>query len=276
MALPVALTIAGSDSSGGAGIQADLKTFAAFGVYGTSVLTALTAQNTRGVNAVAPVEPAFVAQQITAVLDDLDVAAAKTGMVARPSVIDAIVDVLIARPVPYLVVDPVMVASSGSLLLEPGGIECLRRRLLPLATLVTPNLREAEVLTGRPVTNRREMADAARALVDLGAQTALVKGGHLTAVGAERLADEALDVFSDGQIVREFSAERVPTPNTHGTGCTLSAAVVAGLALGRSLEAAIGAAKQYVGRAIEGALAVGHGAISLNHSVPAGSPDENR
>jgi len=186
MSLPVALTIAGSDSSGGAGIQADLKTFAAFGVYGASALTALTAQNTRGVDAVFPVAPVFVAQQITAVLDDLEVAAAKTGMVARPSIIDAIVDSLRARPVPHLVVDPVMIASSGAHLLEPGGVECLREKLLPLATLVTPNLREAEVLTGRSVTNPREMADAARALVDLGARAALVTGGHLTAEGGVR------------------------------------------------------------------------------------------
>ena len=272
--LPVALTIAGSDSSGGAGIQADLKTFAAFRVYGASVLTALTAQNTRGVDSVAPVEPAFVAQQIAAVLDDLDVAAAKTGMVARPPVIDAIVDALHARPVPHLVVDPVMVASSGALLLESGGVERLRGRLLPLATLVTPNLREAEVLTGRSVSTPAEMADAARALVDLGARAALIKGGHLTVGRAGRLADEALDVFCDGRSVTEFSVARVPIPNTHGSGCTLSAAVVAGLALGRSIEAAIWAAKRYVTRAIEAAFPLGHGAIPLNHLVPAEGPNE--
>ena len=269
MMLPVALTIAGSDSSGGAGIQADLKTFAAFGVYGTSVVTALTAQNTRGVVAVAPVEPAFVAQQIAAVRDDIDVAAAKTGMVARPSVIEAIADALCSRPIPYLVVDPVMVASSGADLLEPGGVECLLRRLLPLASLVTPNLREAEVLTRLPVATPDEMREAARALVDLGARAALVKGGHLTAGGVGRLADEALDVFCDGRNVMEFSVARVSIQNTHGSGCTLSAAVVASLALGRSLEAAIGAAKRYVTRAIEAALPLGHGASPLNHLVPA-------
>ncbi len=162
---PVALTIAGSDPSGGAGIQADLRTFAAFGVHGASVLTALTAQDTRGVRAIAEVAPAFVAQQLDAVLDDLEVRAAKTGMLHRAPVIDAVVALLRARPLPHLVVDPVMVATSGDPLLEPEGIAALRARLLPLATLVTPNLHEAEVLTGHAVTTVAEMREAARELV---------------------------------------------------------------------------------------------------------------
>jgi hydroxymethylpyrimidine/phosphomethylpyrimidine kinase len=179
-AVPVALTIAGSDSSGGAGIQADLLTFAAFGVHGASAVTALTAQNTTGVRGVLAVEPAFVAQQIDAVLDDLDVHAAKTGMLLRAEVVEAVAERLGARPVPHLVVDPVMVATSGAMLLEEAAITALRERLVPLAALVTPNLREAEVLTGRPVTTPAEMRAAAHALVAMGARAALVKGGHLS------------------------------------------------------------------------------------------------
>jgi len=258
----IAVTIAGSDSSGGAGIQADLKTFTAFGVYGASVLTALTAQNTSGVTAIADLEPTFVAQQIDAVLGDLDVGAAKTGMLSRAAIIEAIIDRLRAHPLPYLVVDPVMVATSGDVLLEPTAIACLRDRLLPLATLVTPNLREVEVLTGRPVKDLAEMRDAARALVGLGARAVLVKGGHLPG--------EAVDVLYDGRVFRDFSAPRVHTQSTHGAGCTLSAAIAAGLALEQPLEAAVAAAKRYVTRAIETAPRIGHGARPLNHFVAAG------
>jgi hydroxymethylpyrimidine/phosphomethylpyrimidine kinase len=256
----IALTIAGSDSSGGAGIQADLATFSAFKVYGASVLTALTAQNTTGVRAIFEVSPQFVAQQLDAVLDDLDVAAAKTGMLARAVIIEELSERLRVRPVPYVVVDPVMVATSGDLLLDPAATAAMRERMLPLATLVTPNLREAEVLTGRAVSTVAEMRDAARALVDLGAGAALVKGGHL--------AGEATDVFFDGRRLREFSAARIATRNTHGTGCTLSAAVTAGLAIGHGLETAIANAKSYVTRAIELAPDIGHGHGPVNHFVP--------
>ena len=251
---PVALTIAGSDPSGGAGIQADLCTFAAFGVHGASVLTALTAQDTRGVRAIAEVAPAFVGQQLDAVLDDLPVRAAKTGMLHRAPVIDAVVDRLRARPVPHLVVDPVMVATSGDPLLEPAGIAALRERLLPLATLVTPNLREAEVLTGRAVTTVREMREAARALVARGARAALVKGGHL--------AGDAVDVLHDGRGFRELRAPRREGRRLHGTGCVLSAAITAGLALGNDLDDAVAEAKRYVTLAIETAPEIGHARLA--------------
>jgi len=246
-AVPVALTIAGSDPSGGAGIQADLRTFAAFGVQGASVLTALTAQDRRGVRAIAEVAPAFVTQQLDAVRDDLEVRAAKTGMLHRAGVIDAVVAHLRARPLPHLVVDPVMVATSGAPLLEPEGIAALRARLLPLATLVTPNLHEAEVLTGHAVTTVAEMREAARALVALGARAALVKGGHL--------AGDAVDVLYDGRGFRELGAPRREGRRLHGTGCVLSAAITAGLARGNDLAEAVTEAKRYVTRAIETAPA---------------------
>jgi hydroxymethylpyrimidine/phosphomethylpyrimidine kinase len=263
--VPIALTIAGSDSSGGAGIQADLKTFAAFGVYGASVLTALTAQNTSGVRAIAEVAADFVAAQIDAVLDDIEVGAAKTGMLARAAVIEAVVERLSARPLHYLVVDPVMVATSGDVLLDPRAVDAMRGRLLPLASLVTPNLREAEVLTGRKVATIAEMRDAARALTDLGARAALIKGGHLTG--------EAVDILYERGDFHEFAAARIATRSTHGTGCTLSAAITAGLACGRDLKTAVADAKHYVTRAIEAAPGIGHGAGPLNHLVSAPQPD---
>ncbi len=264
----IALTIAGSDSSGGAGIQADLKTFAAFGVYGASVLTAITAQNTLGVRAIADLDPGFVGQQLDAVLEDLEVGAAKTGMLSRTAVIETVAERLRARRLPCLVVDPVMVATSGDVLLDPAALAALRERMLPLATLVTPNLREAELLTGRPVTDPAGMREAARALVGLGARAALVKGGHLT--GA------ALDIFCDGHDFLEFVAPRVATRNTHGTGCTLSAAITAGLARGEPLNAAIAAAKRYITRALKTAPAIGHGAGPVNHFASVDREEEPR
>jgi hydroxymethylpyrimidine/phosphomethylpyrimidine kinase len=264
--VPVALTIAGSDPSGGAGIQADLKTFAAFGVYGTSVVTALTAQNTRGVRAIAEVEPDFVAQQLDAVLDDLDVGAAKTGMLLRAGVIEAIAERLAARPLRDLVVDPVMAATSGDALLDAGAIACLRTRLVPLATLVTPNLHEAEVLTARRVASPEDMRAAARALVELGARAALVKGGHL--VG------DALDVLYDGRRFHDFSAPRIERKATHGTGCTLSAAITAGLARGWNLSVAVATAKDWVTRAIASAPPHGEGPSPLNHFAAVKLPRE--
>jgi len=262
MSTLIALTIAGSDCSGGAGIQADLKTFCAFGVYGASVITALTAQNTIGVHGVQRVEPPFVTRQLTAVLDDLDVAAIKTGMLAEAGIIEAVVDVLASRRSPLpVVVDPVMVASSGDRLLAPDAVRILRARLLPLATLVTPNLPEAEALTGRSVRTPAEMRDAARALLDLGARAVLVKGGHL--VGAP----DALDVLHDGDRVHEYAAPRLSRPSTHGTGCTLSAAITAELARGRDIRVAVAAAKRFVTRALEAAVPVGRGASPLNHLI---------
>jgi hydroxymethylpyrimidine/phosphomethylpyrimidine kinase len=257
---PVALTIAGSDPTGGAGIQADLVTFAAFGVQGASALTALTAQDTRGVRDVLGVARAMVEAQIGAILGDLGVRAAKTGMLHGAEIVAAVVDALGAHPLP-LVVDPVVVASSGAVLLDAPGLEALRTRLLPLAMLVTPNLAEAALLTGEPVRNRAEMASAARALVALGARAALVTGGHLSG--------DAVDVLWDGHVLRELAAPRVPGEPVHGTGCALSAAITAGLARGRDLETAVTAAKRFVTRAIAAAERVGAGARRLDLRVPA-------
>jgi hydroxymethylpyrimidine/phosphomethylpyrimidine kinase len=245
---PVALSIAGSDPSGGAGIQADLKTFAAFGVYGAAVITALTAQSARAVSAVAPVAPAFVARQLEAVLDGLPVVTAKTGMLHRAEVIAVVADTLGARPVQALVVDPVLVATSGARLLETDALAVLRDRLLPLATLVTPNVAEAEALTERRVRSREDMAGAARTLVERGAGAALVTGGHLPG--------DAVDVLCDAGGVHEYRAARVGSGSPHGTGCALSAAITAALARGLPLREAIAQAKDWIGRAIAGGGAV--------------------
>ncbi len=256
----VALTIAGSDSSGGAGIQADLKTFCAFGVYGASVITALTAQNTRGVSAIVELAPDFVSAQYDAVVDDLEIGAAKTGMLAGTAIIEAVADRLRRRPLPCVIVDPVMVATSGDVLLQPSAVDCIRSRMLALASLVTPNMREAEVLTGSPVRDPAQMGEAARALVAMGARAVLVKGGHLE-------GDEALDIFYDGHQMREFRAPRTRGIPVHGAGCTLSAAIAARVARGDGLVEAIAAAKRFVTRAIDAAPAIGHGARPLNHLV---------
>lgn len=254
---PVALTIAGSDPSGGAGIQADLVTFAALGVHGASVVTALTAQSTRGVHGIVPVDPATVAAQLDAVLDDLAVGAAKTGMLHTAGVVEVVAERLRRRPLPHLVVDPVLVSTSGVPLLDADGVRALRAVLLPLATLVTPNLHEAETLTGRPVRDVTGMRDAARALVDLGARASLVTGGHLPG--------DAVDVLWDGRRLHELTAPRLPTPaGAHGTGCVLTAAVTAALARGRPLVEAVAAAKRHVTGALAGADALGHGAALLD------------
>jgi hydroxymethylpyrimidine/phosphomethylpyrimidine kinase len=258
--LRVTLTIAGSDSGGGAGIQADLKTFGAFGTFGTSVLTALTAQNTSGVRAIAEVETAFVAAQIAAIAEDFEIAAAKTGMLARTAVIETVAECLRRYRLGPLVVDPVMVAASGDVLLEPGAIAAMRELMLPLAAIVTPNAREAELLTGVRVTGPESMREAAHRLVGMGARAALVKGGRLA-------LDDAVDILWDGTTMREFRAPRVAVARAHGTGCTLSAAIAAGLASGLALADAVGKAKRYVTRALERAPRIGHGARPLNHMV---------
>ena len=266
MITPVALTIAGSDSGGGAGIQADLKTFAAFGVFGTSVLTALTAQNTRGVTAISNVAPDFVAAQFDAVASDFQIAAAKTGMLSRTAIIEVVADRIRAHKIANLVVDPVMAAASGDVLLEPDAIARMRDAMLPLAAVVTPNLREAELLTSRSVRTLDEMADAARAIVQMGARAALVKGGGL--VGA------AIDVFFDGRTMRELLGPRIEIERIHGAGCTLSAAIAAGLARGQSLDHAVETAKAFVRRAIETSPQIGHGARPLNHLIAAPGIDK--
>ena len=260
--VPIALTIAGSDSSGGAGIQADLKTFAAYGVYGASVLTAITAQNTRGVTVVHAVPPGMIRAQLAAVFDDLDVKAIKTGMVGNASAIRAVVAGLApAHHVP-LVVDPVMVATSGDILLEPDAIATLIAELIPYADLLTPNLPEAARLLGtREAASEADMIAQGEAIRALGAKAVLVKGGHGT--GAE-----AVDVLVSAAGVARFAAPRVDTPHTHGTGCTLSAAIAAGLASGLGLTDAIARAKRYVTGALEAgrSLGVGKGHGPLDHA----------
>ena len=254
----VALTIAGSDSGGGAGIQADLKTFAAFGVYGVSAITAVTAQNTRGVSAVETLSPGIVSAQIAAIVDDFQVAALKTGMLANSAIIGAVARVLRVSRVGPLVVDPVMVAKSGDRLLDADALDALTRDLLPLATVVTPNLPEAAVLTGLPVRTVEDQREAARRIVRLGARAAVVKGGHADST-------EIVDVFFDGAAFTEFRTERVPGTSTHGTGCTFSAAIAAQLALGRGVLEAIPVAQAYVAKAIQNAPGLGHGHGPMGH-----------
>jgi len=260
----IALTIAGSDSGGGAGIQADLKTFAAFGVFGTSAITAITAQNTLRVERADALDPTLVGAQIRAVATDLHPHAAKTGMLANAAIIDKVIACVTEFNIHPLVVDPVMVASSGDVLLEPEAVVALRSRLLPLADLITPNLAEAEVLTGQPVRNESEMRAAAIALVEMGASAALVKGGHLS-------GDEMVDLLFDGREFHALRARRLPADNPHGTGCTLSAAIAAGLARGVSLPLAVSRGVEYVRRAIETAPGLGRGRGPLNH-FPESSP----
>jgi hydroxymethylpyrimidine/phosphomethylpyrimidine kinase len=259
--IPVALTIAGSDSSGGAGIQADLKTFSAFGVFGTSAITALTAQNTVSVRAILDVEPDFVGAQIDAVADDMRIYAAKTGMLSRAAVIEKVAVHLRAHRIPNLVVDPVMVAASGDPLLEPGAISMLKHALFPLAVVITPSIRETEILLGEPLGSVADLREAARALVTMGARAALITAGALKG--------DAVDVFFDGKVIREFSAPRVPVGRAHGAGCTLSAAITASLARGLNLEDAITLAKRFVTRALQTAPALGMGSRPLNHLVGA-------
>jgi len=257
MRIPRALTIAGSDSGGGAGIQADLKTFSAFRVFGMSVITAVTAQNSVGVQGVENLPPAFVARQLRSVLEDFGADAAKCGMLSTAPIIEAIADVLRERPIANLVVDPVMVAKSGDPLLRSDARQALITRVLPLALVVTPNLPEAEALTGMPVTDRAGMEEAARRIGALGPRHVLVKGGHLKG--------DAVDLLWDGRGFQEFSVPRVDSSNTHGTGCTLSAAIAAGLALGHALPDAVARAKSYVTRAIREGFQAGRGVGQLRH-----------
>ncbi len=256
----IALTIAGSDSGGGAGIQADLKTFHQFGLHGTSVIVALTAQNTLGVTSVHPVPVDFVRAQLAALADDLPPAALKTGMLADSSLVRAVADSIAGYNWGPVVVDPVMVSTSGHRLLAPEAEITVRDCLLPLAAVVTPNLDEAELLTGRPVRDEGAMRRAGQALLDLGAEAALLKGGHLP---GNQLVDWLIERGSE----RRFVHARIDTTSTHGTGCTLSAAITAGLALGHSLERAIEAALDFVHRAIAAAPGLGKGHGPLNHRV---------
>lgn len=256
------LTIAGSDSGGGAGIQADLKTFAANGCYGMSVITALTAQNTRGVSGIHPVPPEFVAQQLDAVLADIGVDAVKIGMLFSPELIEAIARKLREYRVTQVVLDPVMVAASGDKLLRDDAVAALKEHLIPLAALITPNLPEAAVLLGREIATREAMAGAATALAALGRQNVLVKGGHL----ADGDSADCLYLGASRQI-HWLASQRIATRNNHGTGCTLSSAIAARLAQGDPMETAVRRAKDYITGAIQAGAeyAIGHGHGPVHH-----------
>ena len=261
MTIPIALTIAGSDSGGGAGIQADLKTFSARGVYGASVITALTAQNTRGVTGIHEVPAAFVTEQIDAVFGDLDVRAVKIGMVSQRAVIEAIVAGLVRWSPRHVVVDPVMVATSGDRLLVPDAIDALRRLLIPRASIITPNLPEAAALLDEPVaTSEVGIARQGERLLALGCAAVLIKGGHGD-------GPQSMDYLFRSEGMVQLAAPRIATRNTHGTGCTLSSAIAAELAKGQTLEAAVREAKAYISAAIAAAdrLQVGHGHGPVHH-----------
>jgi hydroxymethylpyrimidine/phosphomethylpyrimidine kinase len=257
----IALTIAGSDSSGGAGIQADLKAFSALGAYGASVITALTAQNTLGVQGIFPVSPHFVRAQMDSIFSDLSVGAVKIGMLGTAPIVEAVADGLRRWRPRWIVLDPVMVAKGGHKLLQDEAVDAVRQHLLPLAHLVTPNLPEAGVLLAEePPSERRAMPAAAARLQGMGARNVLLKGGHLDTA-------DSPDLLLHGGEIHWLDAERVPTARTHGTGCTLSAAITAGLARGRSLPAAVLAAKRYLAGAIRAAdaLGVGQGHGPVHH-----------
>jgi hydroxymethylpyrimidine/phosphomethylpyrimidine kinase len=257
----IAVTIAGSDSGGGAGIQADLKTFSACGVYGASVVTAITAQNTQGVTAIHDVPAHVIAAQIDAVFSDLAVNAVKIGMLSVPVAIATVAAGLERWRQTHVVLDPVMIATSGDRLLAPEAVDVLKRELIPRALVVTPNLHEAAALTDTAIAqNEDEMRAQAQALIAIGAKAVLIKGGHAQSV-------QAVDLLVTPSAVARFTAERIDTKNTHGTGCTLSSAIAAGLAKGHTLAAAVADAKAYVTAAIAAAdeLAIGHGHGPVHH-----------
>jgi hydroxymethylpyrimidine kinase/phosphomethylpyrimidine kinase len=268
-AVPRAITIAGSDSGGGAGIQADLKTFAILGVWGMSAITSITVQNTTGVHGVADVPPDVAANQIRAVVDDIGVDAAKTGMLSSTEIIEAVADAAEHVRIPNLVVDPVFVSKHGDALLHSDAVETLKSRILPLATLVTPNLHEASGLAGVEVKNKDGMVEAAKAIFDLGPRAVLVKGGHLDDTLAQ-------DLLFDGTEFEWLEEERIDTIHTHGTGCVLSAAIAAYLARGESLVDAVRMSKQFVTQAIRHALRVGQGIGPVSPAWRLLTPPEER
>ncbi|WP_415885556.1 bifunctional hydroxymethylpyrimidine kinase/phosphomethylpyrimidine kinase [Neptuniibacter sp. QD37_6] len=261
--IPNVLTIAGSDSGGGAGIQADLKTFSAIGAYGTSAITVLTAQNTQSVKSVYPVSADFLLQQLDAVFDDIEINAVKTGMLGNSDMVLTVASFLKSKNVP-LVIDPVMVSTSGSKLLSDDGIDSLVKHLIPIADIITPNLPEAAAMLGQSEPkDRTGMADMAAELLELGAKQVLLKGGHLQ-------GEECPDIYYDGQEFIEFLSPRVNTNNTHGTGCTLAAAITAYLAKGESPATAVKLAKDYITSALRGAdklnVGAGHGPVNHFHA----------
>lgn len=251
------LTIAGSDSCGGAGIQADLKTFSAQGTYGMSVITAVTVQNTQGVFGCQDIDPEIIKGQIDAIFTDIEVSAVKIGMVSRIETIHAIAEKLEQYQPRNIVLDPVMISKSGFDLMQPEAKDTLIRRLLPLAYLITPNLPEAEVITGRKIETLAEMEEAAKAIYAMGPKNVLIKGGHLEG--------EATDLLYDGKQLLTLQSERIHTKNTHGTGCTLSSCIAANLARGKSVEEAVRIAKDYITIAIAHALDIGKGVGPTNH-----------
>ncbi len=257
---PAALTIAGSDSSGGAGIQADLKTFAALGVYGTTAITAVTAQNTLGVVESLVLAADLVTAQIEAVAGDIELHAVKTGMLGDAAVVEAVAAAVKELDLPLLVVDPVLASTGGTPLLDEEGVRMLCTELLPLARVVTPNVPEAEALSGTRIQSEDDLRDAARRIHDRGAAAVIVTGGHRA-----RYAHEVVDTLFDGHHFHEFHTPRIDSPNVHGTGCTFAAAVAAYLALGRSVEDAAARAQQYVAGGIRHGLGIGHGSGPLDH-----------
>ena len=266
-----ALTIAGSDSSGGAGIQADLKTFAAFGLYGASAITAITVQSTKGVEAVAPLSADLVTAQIEAVAGDLALHATKVGMLATAAIVEAVAAAIEELELPLVVVDPVLVSTSGERLLDADGVQALCMELMPLARVVTPNIPEAEALSGRRIGSTQQAREAARRIHDMGAASVIITGGHAlwddesSGLRAEGSAPQIVDLLFDGDVFHEFRTRRIDTRHTHGTGCTFASAVAACLALGRELPDAVARAQQYVAGAIAHAPGIGHGRGPIDH-----------
>jgi hydroxymethylpyrimidine/phosphomethylpyrimidine kinase len=268
----IALTIAGSDSGGGAGIQADLKTFAAFGLYGASAITAITAQSTKGIEATMALSADLVTAQIEAVAGDLTIHATKVGMLANAAIVEAVAAAIAELDLPLVVVDPVLVSSSGERLLDEDGVRALCAELLPRARVMTPNIPEAEALSGRRIPSLDAARDAARRIHDMGAAAVIITGGHGrwahdkgSGLRAEGSRPHVIDLLFDGREFHEFRVPRLDSRHTHGTGCTFASAVAAGLALGRELPDAAARAQQYVAGAIAHAPGIGHGRGPLNH-----------
>ncbi len=255
--IKAALTIAGSDCSGGAGIQADLKTMLANGVYGMSAITALTAQNTLGVTAVSEVSPEFLGQQLDAVFIDIFPDAVKTGMTANAQLIEVIAEKLIFYKARNIVVDPVMIATSGARLISENAVELIKKKLLPIATLVTPNIPEAEVLSGLRISDKEDMEQAARLIADKCGCAVLLKGGHSI--------NDANDLLCENGEITWFSGRRIDNPNTHGTGCTLSSAIASNLAKGYDIKAAVSLAKEYISGTLSAMLDLGKGSGPMHH-----------